>query len=154
MIRVLSVVVGSVLLVPVTVQAQGWSQEQQEVWEFIIQSWEADTREDITWVDRMVHPEFRGWDASLPMPRDRDTQRRWSRYGDESSNTLIYSVFPLSIVVQGSTAVALYYGSIVNEDLKGDRETTHFKEVDVLIREDGAWKFLSWMGADLPNAGG
>ena len=154
MIRVLSVVVGSVLLLPVTVQAQRWSQEQQEVWEFIIQSWEADTGEDITWVDRMVHQEFRGWDASLPMPRDRDTQRRWSRYGDESSNTLIYSVFPLSIVVQGNTAVALYYGSIVNEDLEGDRETTHFKEVDVLIREDGEWKFLSWMGADLPNAGG
>lgn len=152
--RILSLFFVLFLILPFGVQAQTWTPEQQEVWDFVVQSWEADTSEDITWVDRMVHPNFRGWDASLPMPRDRDTQRKWSRYGDESGNTLIYSVFPASIVVQGNTAVALYYGSIANEDHKGERETTHFKEVDVLIRENGEWKFLAWMGADEPNQGG
>jgi len=154
MSRIVSVLVVSLFLIPGAVQGQTWTPEQQEVWEFVVETWEADTSEDITWVDRMVHPNFRGWDAGLPMPRDRDTQRQWSRYGDESGTTLIYSVFPASIVVQENTAVALYYGSIVNEDLEGKRETTHFKEVDVLIREDGEWKFLSWMGADQPNPGG
>ena len=154
MSRIVSVLVVSLFLIPGAVQGQTWTPEQHEVWEFVVETWEADTSEDITWVDRMVHPNFRGWDAGLPMPRDRDTQRQWSRYGDESGTTLIYSVFPASIVVQENTAVALYYGSIVNEDLEGKRETTHFKEVDVLIREDGEWKFLSWMGADQPNPGG
>jgi hypothetical protein len=154
MTRILGVVGVLVFMVPLAARGQSWTPEQQEVWDFVVESWEADTSEDIEWVDRMVHPNFRGWDAGLPMPRDRDTQRRWSRYGDESGTTLIYSVFPVSIVVQGNTAVALYYGSIANEDLKGERETTHFKEVDVLIRENGEWKFLSWMGADEPNPGG
>jgi len=148
------VVLAVVFLLPLSARGQEWDPEQQEVWSFIVESWEADTAEDIGWIDQMVHPNFRGWDTSYPMPRDRDTARKWSRYGDESSNTLLYSVFPVSIVVQGNTAVVLYYGSIVTEDLKGDRETAQFREVDVLVREGGEWKFLAWMGADELNPGG
>lgn len=152
--RVLGVVVAFVFLAPLTARAQEWSAEQQEVWKFVEESWVADTSEDVTWVERMVHPDFMGWGTSYPMPRDRETYSRWNRYSDEAANTLIYSVYPVAIVVEGNTAVALYYGSIVEEDVKGDRETSHFREVDVLVRENGEWKFLSWMGADEPNPGG
>ncbi len=152
--RILAVVFPLVVLLPMTTQGQEWTAEQMEVWQVVEESWVADNSEDPGWIDRMVHPKLQGWDTSLPMPRDFETFKQWSRYNDANGDVLEFSAHPVAIVVHGNTAVAFYYGSIATEDLKGDRETTHFREVDVLVRDNGVWKFLAWMGADEPSQGG
>ena len=140
--------------IPFRARAQTWSSAQQEVWQFVEESWVADTSEDPNWIDRMVHPNFRGWDVEYPMPRNLETFKKWSRYSDENSQVLVYSVYPVAIVVEGNTAMAFYYGSIAVEDQTGEQKTTHFREVDVLIREGGHWKFLGWFGADQESGEG
>jgi hypothetical protein len=88
------------------------------------------------------------------MPRDLETARRWNRYNDSTYDVLEFSIDPVAIIIEGNTAVAFCFGSIATEDLKGERETANFREADVLVRVDGQWKFLAWMGADEPNQGG
>jgi hypothetical protein len=104
--RILSVVFVGVFLLPLTVQGQTWNAEQQEVWKMIEDSWVADTQDDPTWYDRFVHPNFQGWSMTWPVPMGFELNRRWNRYNQEASETLLYSLHPVAIVVQGNTAVA------------------------------------------------
>jgi ketosteroid isomerase-like protein len=54
-------------------------------------------------------------------------------------------------VIQGDTAVAHYYYSEMNEDKDGKRETTHGRYTDVLIREEGKWRYFTWSGGELDD---
>lgn len=153
--RIWGVVSALVFLLPVTAQAQTWSPEQEEVWKVVEASWVAsDTDRDPGWYDEFVHPEFRGWSMARPNPLDRETSRRWNRYGMDTSKTVIFSLHPMSIVVQGNTAIAFYYVSSASEDLKGEHETTHSREVDTFVRENGKWMILGWMTGDESSGGG
>ena len=151
--RILGVVFALVLLVPITAQGQEWSAEQLEVWQRVEASWVAESEGGTSCYDEFVHPEFKGWSMIRPYPLDRETSRKWSRYGLETSNTLIFSLHPMAIVIQGNTAVAFYFVSTGDEDEKGERETTHSREVDTFVRENGEWMILSWMTGDEPSGG-
>jgi len=149
----LAVILPCLFLLPLTAEGQEWSAEQLEVWQTVEASWVAETEVGISWYDEFVHPDFKGWSMTRPYPMDLDTARRWSRYGRETSKTLIFSLHPMAIVIQGNTAVAFYYVSAGDEDEKGERETTHSREVDTFVRENGKWMILSWMTGDEPSGG-
>ena len=140
--------VACVMFFTVSVEAQTWSPEQREVWAVVEEAWQAEAAKDLTWVDRFVHPSARVWSNRYPMPRDHSSQRKWSRYRAENLTTLAHELNPVAIVVQGNTAVAHYYYSEAMEDRKGDRKTEHGRYTDVLVREDGQWKFLAWSGGE------
>ena len=88
------------------------------------------------------------------MPRNFEEAKAWNRYGMENGRTLHYSLHPVAIVVEGNTAVAYYFVSHAGEDREGKRETTHSREVDTFVREDGRWMILAWMGSEEQNEGG
>ena len=56
-----------------------------------------------------------------------------------------------TVFVVGSTAVAHYYYSTAAEDREGERETTHGRYTDVLVKQDGRWMFIAWRGGDDPR---
>lgn len=140
------------VFLPAAVGAQTWSPEQAEVWKVVEDSWVAETAGNPDWYDEFVHPAFQGWSMSNPFPRSFQEGKRWNRFSRETSRNLIYSLHPMAIVVQGNTAMAFYYISGADEDLKGERKTTHSRQVETLIRVNGEWKFLGWLGGD--EAGG
>ncbi len=151
--RLVFVVLALAFFLPLTAQAQQWTEAQQGVWQVIEESWVADQADDPSWFDRFVHPNFKGWSATLPVPRDFETSKRWNQYERGNSESLIYSLHPVAIVVQGNTAVAYYFISGASENLKGERKTSHSRTIDTLIRENGEWKYLAWFGSDEASAG-
>ena len=146
--RVLFLLLTLALLLPLATQAQTWSPEQQEVWKVVADSWVAETERDATWYEQFVHPSFHGWTMDTPHPRDYETAKGWNRFSWETSENLMYSLHPLAMVVEGNTAIVYYYYSTASEDEKGERETTHHRQVETLIQESGTWKFLGWLGGD------
>ena len=132
------------LVLPLAASAQSWSGAQQEVWKVVTDSWESIIQEDVGWSDQYVHPNAIVWGDQNPMPRTRDSVKRWDRYQFENASTLAHELSPTGIVVQGNTAVAHYYYSLGTENRKGERRTIHGRCTDVLTNEGGNWLFLAW----------
>ncbi|UCC85247.1 MAG: nuclear transport factor 2 family protein [Gemmatimonadota bacterium] len=131
--------------------AQNWSGDQLEVWAVIQAQWQAAMEKDATWPERFLHESFLGWGNENPAPRDKASTDKWTRYGMENSTTLMQELSPIGIVVHDNTAVAHYFYSTASENRKGERETTHGRYTDVLVRDRGTWRFLAWHGGDDPD---
>jgi len=140
-----------VLVLPGSATAQDWGPDETEVWNTIVAQWEASKAEDLTWPARMLHPSFLGWSDEVPMPRSQAAVEKWQRYSSENSQTLVQELYPVGIVVVGSTAVAHYYYSTAAEDREGKHKTTHGRYTDVLTKQDGKWIFIAWRGGDNPK---
>lgn len=131
--------------------AQTWSAEQISVWRVIESQWEASMQKDATWPDRYLHDAFLGWANENPAPRDKASTDRWNRYSAENSTTLMQELHALGIVVTGNTAVAHYVYSVASENRDGERETTHGRYTDVLVRDGTTWRLVAWHGGDDPE---
>ena len=133
------------------VSAQTWTAEQQEIWQLEQQQWKMAMAEDLSWIDTMVHPNISYWETGQPMPQNLSSLTRWNRFTAASGATLEQEILPISVVVTGNVAVVNYYYSAVREDHKKDRETVTGRYMDVLMKENGRWRFIAWAGGDDPK---
>ena len=131
--------------------AQSWSPEQQEIWKLEEQQWKMAAVKDLSWMDTLVHPNLRYWESGAPMPRDRSSLKHWARYDSENSTVLEQELFPISATITGNIAVVQYHYVVAREDHKKERSTVTGHYTDVLIKEDGRWKFIAWAGGDDPK---
>ncbi len=131
---------------------QTWSDKQLEVWNVIEAQWKAAMEKEANWTEEYLHGKFLGWSNQNPTPRNKASVQKWTRYGNENSTTLMQELFPIGIVVQGNTAVAHYFYSQATENKKGERKTTPGQYTDILVKENGTWRFLAWRGGDNPTS--
>jgi hypothetical protein len=130
---------------------QTWSDKQLEVWNVIEAQWKASMEKDATWPEKYLHEKLLAWSDERPMPRNKSSMDKWTRYGIENSTTLLQELYPVGIIVHGNTAVAHYFYTEAAEDRKGERKTTHGRYTDVLVKENGTWHFLAWSGGANPT---
>ena len=131
--------------------AQTWSAEQQEVWRLEEQQWKMAAEKDLSWIDKMVHPNVSYWDTDQPGPQNKAALSRWSRYNSTNTTVLEQELFPITVTITGNIAVAQYRYSIARENYKKERETVTGRYTDVLVKEGGHWLFLAWAGGDDPK---
>jgi Domain of unknown function (DUF4440) len=134
-----------------TAAAQTWNADQKEIWNLEEQQWKMAAAEDLSWIDTMVHPNLRYWETGDPMPRGKDSLRRWTRYSADNSTVLEQELFPISITLTGDVAVVQYNYQIARENFKKEREMVTGNYTDVLVKENGRWQFLTWSGGDQPK---
>ena len=134
-----------------TAAAQTWNAEQIEIWNLEEQQWKMAAAEDLSWIDTMVHPNLTYWETGDPMPRGKDSLRRWGKYQVENSTVLEQELFPISITLTGNVAVVQYNYQIARENHKKEREMVTGHYTDVLVKENGRWQFLTWSGGDQPK---
>ena len=132
--------------------AQTWNPEQQELWKFEEQQWKLEAAKDASWIDTMVHPNLRYW-SDDPMPRGKESLKKWSRIRYEDNTTREYEIIPNSATITGNVAVVQYRYMVANGNYKKDRDTVTGHYPDVLITENGRWLVLAWGGAEDPEAG-
>ncbi|HXW06149.1 MAG TPA: nuclear transport factor 2 family protein [Vicinamibacterales bacterium] len=131
--------------------AQTWSPEQQEIWKFEEQQWQMSKDKDLSWIDKMVHPNLSYWDVDLPAPQNKASLTRWNRYNSGTTTVLEQELFPISVTITGNIAVVHYRYTMARENLKKERETVTGRYTDVLVREGGRWLFISWAGGEDPK---
>jgi len=126
--------------------AQETTDDHAVVWAAVEAIWEAQEKSDTKWVDEMLAADFVGWSASSPAPRSRASTRTWARFDSDLSKSLAHELYPLSIVVHGDTAVVHYLYTSVSQDREKVVHRENGRYTDVLVRDDGEWKFISWHG--------
>ena len=142
---------GLLVFVVSAANAQSWSDEQLEIWNLIIESYEEIEAGDAGWSDRWLFPDALGWGPDYPMPRSRDSIKRWDAYQFAGRKTHLAEYSLVGIVVRGSTAVAHYYTSTASEDRDGKHTTTHGRCTDVMAKDGNTWKFIAWHCGDEPS---
>ena len=134
-----------------TAAAQTWSADQQEIWRFEEQQWKMAAEKDLSWIDKMVHPNLSYWDVDRPAPQNKASLLRWNRYGNTNATVLEQELFPISVTITGNIAVAQYRYSIARENYQKERETVTGRYTDILVKENDRWLFLAWAGGDDPK---
>ena len=141
-----TVLIGSFLLASGTAIAQGSADDQIAVWEAVEALWVAEESGDDKWVESMLSADFMGWPNNSPAPRDKSSTRNWNSFEQDQTNGVAHELYPLSIVVHGDMAIVhyLYTNAVQTRDKKIG--VSNGRYTDVLVRDDGAWKFISWHG--------
>jgi ketosteroid isomerase-like protein len=121
--------------------------DQAAVWAAVERIWET-AENGGNWVESMLSADFMGWPNTSPAPRSKASVRMWNRFEQEQTNGITHELYPLSIVVHGDMAVVhyLYTNAVQTRDKK--TEVSNGRYTDVLVRDGGAWKFISWHGGD------
>lgn len=117
-----------------------------EVWSVIEEQWDASQRGDRRWVEELLSADFKGWPNNSPAPRDKASTRMWNEFNAKQSKGLAHELYPLATVIHGNTAVAHYLYTNASENKEGETEVENGRYTDVLVRVDGAWKFIAWHG--------
>ncbi len=131
--------------------AQTWSPEQQEIWKLEEQQWQMAKDKDLSWIDKMAHPNLSYWDVGQHMPQNKASLGRWSRYDSTNATVLEQELFPIAITITGNIAVVQYRYMVARENYKKERETVWGRYTDVLLKEGGRWLFITWAGGDDPK---
>jgi ketosteroid isomerase-like protein len=122
--------------------------DDSAVWSVIESAWQAEKRGDTEWVEQSLAADFVGWSNNSPAPRDKGSTRLWNNFSTKQSDMLEHELYPLSIIVHGDMAVAHYLYSSAQKAKGENVKVTNGRYTDVLVRVDGAWKFISWHGGD------
>ena len=151
MLKITFGIVASTLLFS-SASAQTWSAEQQEILTVLDKTWEGiKNKED--WIEEFVHENTVYWDWDNFAPRTREQLSEWESFSSsDGTEYRVVTIRPLAVVVEGGTAVAHYYASIGLEDDEGIQTTSERRCSDILIRDDGDWKFFTWVCGPLPGA--
>ena len=145
------ILAGFILLASGNAVAQGVADDQAVddqagVWSAVEAIWSAEESGDDDWVEEMLSADFVGWPNNSPAPRSKSSVRMWNRLDQEQTSGITHELYPLSIVVHGDMAIVhyLYTNAVQTKDKKIDISSGRY--TDVLVRDDGAWKFISWHG--------
>lgn len=130
------------------VQAKQWSEEQLEVWKVITKIWEQEKAGDESWMD-VLHESYQSWPYESAMPMNKEDTVRWVHAERGHFKILVQQLSPIAVIVVGDTAVVHYYHSSMTEYDDGERETIDGRSTDVLVRTQGAWRLLSWVGDEI-----
>ncbi|MDH4046621.1 MAG: nuclear transport factor 2 family protein [Gammaproteobacteria bacterium] len=130
-----------------TAQQQAAS-DQAAVWSVIEDQWERNERGDNKWIDELLVADFVGWPNESPAPRTKSSVRMWDEFSSKQTETLEHELYPLSIVVHGDMAIAHYLYTSATRQKGAELKISNGRYTDVLVRDDGVWKFISWHGGD------
>jgi ketosteroid isomerase-like protein len=140
-----------ILLVSGNAAAQGAADDaavddQAAVWSAVETIWTAQESDDDDWVEEMLSADFMGWPNNSPAPRSKSSVRMWNRFDQEQTNGITHELYPLSIVVHGDMAIVHYLYTNAVQTKSKQTDVSSGRYTDVLVRDDGAWKFISWHG--------
>jgi ketosteroid isomerase-like protein len=130
------------------VEAVEQANDHAAVWAAVEAIWAAEESGSADWVEQMLSADFMGWPNNSPAPRSKASVRMWNRFDQQQASGITHELYPLSIVVHGDMAVVhyLYTNAVQTRDKKTNVSSGRYS--DVLVRDEGAWKFISWHGGD------
>lgn len=140
---------GALLASPAAAQAPTWNAEQTAVWTAVQQSWADEVARNGRWPGTAVHERFVSFDGAFPFPRYRQSFDKWVRFNDSQRQTIQYEISPSAITIAGDTAVVHYTGVTVGQRGTDKPEREMYGISETLVRQGGAWKFLSSSGWEL-----
>ena len=97
-------------------------------------------------MDDLLAEDFMAWPYESPAPRNVMSTRIWYEFRDDQGKVLEHELYRLSIVVHGDMAVAHYLYTQATESRDDEVAVVNGRYTDVLVRDNGEWRFISWHG--------
>ena len=136
-----AVSLSAALLVPFSLAAADWSDEEQAFLDWQKGCW---TDDGADMVERCFHGDYVGWGNGFAVPYDKADRN--TLFASERTRTdfELISLKPLEIRFTGDTAVSLYVVTYEIEDKRdGETRVVTEKWTDVAVREDGDWRWIA-----------
>jgi ketosteroid isomerase-like protein len=139
------------LLASSVLSAQELTPAQEEVWQAIEACQANFANENLDGALDCFHEDFSGWRYGDPVPRSKSTTAKFMPVDFQSTETLAFDLRPISIRVFGDFAVAHYFLATATRDHNGDILRERVQWTDVLIRQNGRWRWVADHGGPITN---
>jgi ketosteroid isomerase-like protein len=147
--RTIFAVIALAFILPLTVQAQQWNAEQQEVW---ADHEVCDNATEIEAFMACFHEDFIGWDTGVGVPANKADFRAWRTRGFEVWEQVWRHNKPVSIYVRGDVAIVLYVAYVVGRNkVTGEETSSTTNYTDIMVKEGASWL---WIGGHGTSVGG
>ena len=131
----------AVLLVPLSLAAADWTDEEQAFLDWQEQCWSDD---GAGMVERCFHDDYAGWGNGFAVPYDKTDRNTIFASERTRTETELISLKPLEVRLLDGTAVSLYVVTYEIEDKRnGETRVVTEKWTDVAVREDGSWQWIA-----------
>ena len=148
--RLLTGILVSAVLLPLTVFAEDWTREQQEVLAFERACIAAKTGDDLK---ACFHEDYVGWGMASPVPLSKEEVSTIidATFDDTTNESVLFK--PLSVVVKGNMAVVSYIDSGKSTNNRTDEVEYYMQRwTDVCLKDGGKWYWISDHGVDISDA--
>jgi ketosteroid isomerase-like protein len=139
------------MALPGAATAGDWSAEQKEVWEAIETCNSHFVEKNLEAAMDCIHDDFRGWLYNEPVPRGKASFETVGTYMLKTRDTVASELRPIDIMVLGDFAVVHYFFVEVSKDQDGKESYQQGRWTDVLIKEDGKWRWIADHGGARPE---
>ena len=133
------------------VAAQTWNADQQALWKIEEQQWKMSAAKDASWIPLLVHPNMSAWSNDMPAPQNYASLVKWEKFQSAEGTTLEQEIYPIAITITNNIGVVQYRYRSATENAKKEHKTVNGRWTDVLIKENGTWKFITWAGGADPE---
>ena len=127
-------------------KAQSWSAEQQEVWSGIEEYWEISSKGNADAFLKYFDESYIGWNYISKIPQNKSNTSKWIRHGMSKNSTVLYSLTPVNIWVNGDFAFANYFYAQIEKDKDGKENPSSGHWTDILIKKNGKWLLVGDRG--------
>jgi len=103
------------LLLAFNIHAQQWSAEQKEVWAGVEAYWAVGMSDNPLDFINYFDDSYNGWNYEVETPHTKADAQKSINYWTTKGKTLLYTITPARIWVNGNFAYVHYYYSEVNE---------------------------------------
>ena len=98
------------------------------------------------------HDDFVGWGVGSTVPTTKPDRRPFYARDFETSEIVFQYLKPISVMVEGNMAVALYLATVTRKNkATGEESTTTERWTDVLLKRDGRWAWIADHGAPVSD---
>ena len=132
-----------VLILPLVflfnVQAQQWSAEQKEVWAGVEAYWAVGMSDNPLDFINYFDDSYSGWNYEIETPHTKVDAQKSINYWTTKGKTVLYTITPARIWVNGNFAYVHYYYSQVNEGADGKPMPESGRWTDILMKKGNKW---------------
>jgi ketosteroid isomerase-like protein len=126
--------------------SQEWSAEQQEVWSAVEDYWAVSSKGDVDGFLSYFHSSFAGWGNNSVTSDNKAQREKFIRHFMPKSSTVLYTITPEAIWVNGNFAFVHYNYTEVEVDMEGKERTSSGRWTDILMKDGRRWVMVGDSG--------
>ena len=125
---------------------QSWSAEQKEVWAGVEKYWEVSSKGNADAFLEYFDDSYVGWGYVSKVPQNKSNTSKWIKYDMANNSTVLYSLTPVSIWVNGDFAFVNYFYNQMEKDKDGKESPNSGHWTDILMKKNGKWLLVGDRG--------
>jgi ketosteroid isomerase-like protein len=134
------------ILLTVQIQAQSWTAEQKEVWAGIQEYWDVSAKGNADAFLKYFDESYVGWSYVSKVPQDKSNTGKWIKHDMSKNSTVLHTLTPVTIWVNGDFAFANYFYSQIEKDKEGKEKPSTGHWTDILMKKNGKWLLVGDRG--------